>query len=65
MQQPRVPWSPRRTVAWLRAIVDRLMTRRRRRARFRRALSTVGRFESDRTDISVEHDRELDEIYGS
>ena len=36
-----------------------------RTERFARALSVVGTFDSGRTDISVEHDRELDDIYGS
>ena len=36
-----------------------------RAERFARALSVVGTFDSGRTDISVEHDRELDDIYGS
>jgi predicted transport protein len=31
--------------------------------RFARALSAVGKFGSGHTDISVEHDRELDDIY--
>lgn len=33
--------------------------------RIARALAAVGRVGSGRSDISVEHDRELDDIYGS
>ena len=54
-----------RSIRLMRAVADRLMARRRKAARFRRALSVVGTLSSGRTDISVEHDRELDEIYGS
>jgi len=36
-----------------------------RAERFARARAVVGKFDSGRTDISLEHDRELDEIYGS
>ena len=55
----------RRSVRLIRAVAERLTARRRKATRFRRALSVVGTLSSGRTDISVEHDRELDEIYGS
>ena len=34
-----------------------------RRERFRRALAVVGKYRSGKHDISVEHDRELADIY--
>lgn len=53
----------------VRQAVDRLLSPVSRDAaraeRFARALSVVGTFDSGRTDISVEHDRELDDSYGS
>ncbi len=54
----------------VRQAVDRLLNAPKprdaaRAERFARALSVVGQFGSGRTVISVEHDRELDDIYRS
>ena len=68
MPNPRVSLIRRSVELIFRAVSGWLTARQRkaaRAARFRRALASVGRFGSGRTDISVEHDRELAEIYGS
>ena len=54
----------------VRTAVDRLLSPAQprdaaRAERFARALSVVGKFDSGRSAISVEHDRELDKIFGS
>ncbi len=48
----------------VREAVDRVIEDDEREERFRRALSAVGRFSSGVSDVSVEHDRELDAAFG-
>jgi hypothetical protein len=36
-----------------------------RSARYRQAMSVIGKYKADQDDVSVEHDHYLDEAYGS
>ena len=47
----------------IRQAVEQIIEQSERQERMRRALSVMGRFRSGYTDISVEHDKYLDEDY--
>jgi hypothetical protein len=49
--------------AIIRDVLDEALTAP-RNARLARAKAVVGRFSSDRTDVSREHDRELAQVFG-
>lgn len=44
--------------------VERIIQESDRRDRRQRALSMLGRYRDSATDVSINHDRYLDEIYG-
>ena len=47
----------------VRQAVERILEEREETEKWRRALEIVGRYHSGHSDISVEHDKYLDEIY--